>query len=86
MGVHKKQGHGPLEFVRRFLSDFRKYGSRSEQAMTRAALLRYFCVHFQLAVYGKGDVYMKKQSIFNQKQNLEEPYIEYQRLRHGAEL
>ena len=41
--------------------------------MTRAALLRYFCALFQLAKHVK-------------QLNLEEIYIEYQRLRHFAGL
>ena len=55
-------------------------------AMTRAALLRYFCAHFQLATLRKNDVYMMNLLFYKSELNLEEEKLEYKRLRHGAEL
>ena len=59
---------------------------RRERAMTGAALLRYFCAHFQLAVYRKDDVSMENMLFYETKLNLEEQNLEYQRLRNRAEL
>ena len=69
-----------------FLSNFRNVANRRERAMTRAALLRYFCAHFWLAVLRKDDVYMMKMHFCKPKLNLEEETIEYKRLRQCAEL
>jgi hypothetical protein len=55
--------------VRRFLGNFRIYGSRRERAMTRAALLRYFCAHFWLA--------MKKVHYFFMQSEIGGAIVEY---------
>ena len=49
--------------------------------MTRAALLWYFCAHFQLAALGKDDVYMRNMRFYKLKLNLEEQNLEHKRLR-----